>query len=185
MDIFDHESGISTDVSPRLKVAIRNVEFARRYTLSLLQDLSEVDWYWTSPDANDSFTTHIAWQAGHIAMAQYGLMLFQQRGRDREIDSKLMSSKFRKLFMRGTKPSADRSQYPSPDEILETMERVQAQSLIEVPGFDGDQLDQPLGAPHAGFATRYGALLFAGGHELVHAGQIGILRRLMGKEPLR
>jgi hypothetical protein len=30
-----------------------------------------------------------------------------------------------------------------------------------------------------------GAIEWASGHELVHAGQIALLRRLMGKQPLR
>jgi hypothetical protein len=55
----------------------------------------------------------------------------------------------------------------------------------EIVTFDGDQLDETIDPPHAAFATRYGALLFAGDHEMIHAGQIGMLRRLMGKEPLR
>lgn len=186
VDIFDHQTELQTDVSQRLLTVVKNMEFARRYTLSLLHDLENDDWYWT-PDSssNSEFVTHIAWQAGHIAMAQYGLMLFRQRGREREIDSKLMSSKFRKLFMRGTQPINDPDKYPQPDEILDVMDRVHQQALKEIPSFDGDQLDEPTGAPHAAFATRYGALLFAGNHEMIHSGQIGMLRRLMGKEPLR
>ena len=41
---------------------------------------------------------------------------------------------------------------------------------VEIVGFDGDGLDEPVDAPHAAFATRYGALLFAGDHEMLHAG---------------
>lgn len=179
--MFDHNYPIADGVSERLSIAIRHIEFARKYSRSLLDDLDDGDWFW-SPD---QFTTHIAWQAGHLAMSQYGLTLFQQRGRDLAVDKKLMSSKFRKLFMRGTKPVADRDAYPEPAEILETLDRVHEQMRKEVVTFDGEQLDEPVGPPHAGFATRYGALLFAGDHEMVHSGQIGMLRRLMGKQPLR
>ena len=55
----------------------------------------------------------------------------------------------------------------------------------ELPTFDDQDLDQPVDQPYAAFATRYGALLFAGHHEMLHAGQIGLLRRLMGKAPVR
>lgn len=186
VDIFDHQTELQTDVSDRLLTVVKSMEFARRYTHSLLEDLDKDDWYWTpESDSNQEFVSHIAWQAGHIAMAQYGLTLFRQRGREREIDSQLMSSKFRKLFMRGTKPVNDPSLYPEPEEILDVMNRVHQQALKEIPTFDGEQLDEPTEAPHAAFATRYGALLFAGNHEMVHAGQIGMLRRLMGKAPLR
>jgi hypothetical protein len=179
--MFDHNYPLADSVSERLSIAIRHIEFARKYSSSLLEDLADDEWFW-SPD---QFTTHIAWQTGHLAMSQYGLTLFRQRGRDLEIDSKLMSGKFRKLFMRGTKPVADREAYPAPAEIREVLDRVHSQMQQEIIEFDGDQLDEPIDPPHAAFATRYGALLFAGDHEMIHAGQIGMLRRLMGKEPLR
>ena len=185
MTIFAHETGVTTDISSRLEIVVKNVEFARRYTISLLKDLTDDEWFWTPSDSSEKFTTHIAWQAGHIGMAEYGLLLFRQRGRDRDVDAALMSGKFRKLFLRGSEPQKDRDVYPTPQEILEVMDRVHRQVLIEIPNFDGEQLDEPTEPPHAGFATRYGALLFAGGHEMLHAGQIGLLRRLMGKDPLR
>ncbi|MFT7633442.1 MAG: hypothetical protein ACI87E_004498 [Mariniblastus sp.] len=179
--MFEHNYDLPDSLSQRLAIAIRHIEFARVYSSSLLQDLTEDQWYWTP----DSYTTHIAWQAGHLAMSQYGLTLYRQRGRNLDVDKKLMSSKFRKLFMRGTKPVADRAAYPAPSEIIETLDRVHAQMRIEVATFSEEDLDQPLDAPHAAFATRYGALLFAGDHEMIHSGQIGMLRRLMGLEPLR
>lgn len=179
--MFDHHYPNTEGVSERLSTAIRHIEFARNYSQSLLEGLSDDDWFWTP----DTFTTHIAWQVGHLAMSEYGLTLFQQRGRDLAVDKDLMSSKFRKLFMRGTTPVADREAYPAPSEILATLDRVHEQMRTEIVTFDGAQLDEPLGPPHAAYATRYGALLFAGDHEMIHSGQIGILRRLMGNPPLR
>ncbi|MEM7457788.1 MAG: DinB family protein [Planctomycetota bacterium] len=184
MSIFDHATALQGQVSERVMIAVRNMEFARRYTNSLLDDLSEDDWFFV-PESGAGYVTHIAWQAGHLAMAQYGLTLFRQRGRNLEVDKQLMSSRFRKLFMRGTEPEADREKYPEPAEIREVMEKVHSRMLIEVAGFEDAELDEQTDQPHAAFDTRYGALLFAGDHEMVHAGQIGMLRRLMGKVPLR
>lgn len=181
MAIFDHNIPIPEHVSQRLQIVWRNIEFARRYSLSLLADLDDDEWFF-SPD---SVTTHIAWQAGHLAMSQYGLTLFRQRGRNLEVDRKLMSGKFRKLFMRGTQPSDCRTDYPPPAEILEVLDRIHEQMRMELPEFDDAELDEPAEAPHAAYATRYGALVFAANHEMLHAGQIGLLRRLMGKPPLR
>ncbi len=180
MSIFDHQYPIPATLSERLQIAWRRIEFARNYSLTLLEGLSDDDWY-RSPD---QVTTHIAWQVGHLAMSEYGLTLFRQRGRA-DVDSELMSGKFRKLFMRGTEPQRQRELYPEPTEILAVLERVHHQMRIELVGFDGPDLDLPLDPPHAAFATRYGALLFAGDHEMLHAGQIGLLRRLIGKPPLR
>lgn len=180
MGIFDHDYAIPDNVSERLAIAWRRIEFARNYSLLLLDDLNDDDWFWTP----DNLTTHVAWQVGHLAMSEYGLTLFRQRGRQ-DIDSELMSGKFRKLFMRGTEPKADCDAYPSPTEIRQVLDCVHEQMRVEIAGFDGEELDDPLDAPHAAFATRYGALLFAGDHEMLHAGHIGLLRRLMGKSPLR
>ena len=180
MDIFAHDYPVSDSISQRLQIAWRHIEFARTYSRSLLEDLTDDEWFWTP----EQLTTHIAWQAGHIAMSQYGLTLFFQRGRVSE-DKQLMSGKFRKLFMRGTEPTTDPAGYPSPSEIKETLEKIHLQMRAEIATCDGDALDEVAEPPHAGYATRYGALLFAGDHEMLHAGQIGMLRRLMGKAPLR
>ncbi|HMP78886.1 MAG TPA: DinB family protein [Pirellulaceae bacterium] len=169
-----------TTLSLRLEIAKRHIESARQYMLSLVENLSEDEWFW-SPQPP---VTHVAWQVGHLAMAQYGLTLFRQRGRQ-EVDAELMSGAFRKLFAKGSEPSATRADYPAPSEILDVLHGVHRQMLLELPGFDGDGLDEPVDPPHVAFSTRYGALLFAGDHEMLHAGQIGLLRRLMGKSPLR
>ena len=164
----------------RIESFLQNMKFARAYTMTLLDGLADQQWYWSPAN----MTTHVAWQVGHLAMAQYGLCLFRQRGRLSE-DSELMSSKFRKLFMKGTMPTAEASDYPTPKEILEVLDRVHNRVLLEVPGFSDELLDEAIGPPTAAYETRYGSLLMAVNHEMLHAGQIGLLRRLMGEEPIR
>ena len=167
-------------ISERLEIAKRQIESAREYSLVMLDGLTEDEWY-QIPQAAPS---HIAWQVGHLAMAQYGLTLFRQRGRA-EGDTKLMSGKFRKKFMKGTTPETVRENLPNRDDILAALHRVNDQMLVEIDGFDGPGLDEPAEMPHAGYATKYGALLFAAHHEMLHAGQIGLIRRLLGKHPIR
>lgn len=167
-------------ISERLEIAIRHVESARGYLMTLIDGLSEDDWFWTPTP----LVTHIAWQVGHLAMAEYGLLLFRQRGR-MEIDGELMSGKFRKLFMKGTTPSVSHDDHPDSQAILGVLDAVHRQALLELPTFDGPQLDEGLDPPHAAFATRYGSILFAADHEMLHCGQIGLLRRMMGKAPVR
>ena len=167
-------------ISERLEIAKQNILSAREYTLTLLEDLTDEEWFWMPSPA----FSHIAWQAGHIAMAQYGLTLFRQRGRA-EVDTSLIPNRFRKKVMKATTPEADPALYLEPVEILNVMKKVQAQMLAEIDSFDGPGLDEPAEMPYAGFPTRYGALLFAANHEMLHAGQIGTLRRMMGKDPIR
>src|SRR2546421_1940153 len=109
-----------------LEIAVKQIEFARGYTLSILAEIEERDWF-TMPAG---CPTHVAWQVGHLAMAEYGLCLFRQRGRQ-PIDLELMSSNFRKLFSRGSVPEADASKYPLPAEIRATFERGHTQLLTE------------------------------------------------------
>jgi hypothetical protein len=163
-----------------LTLALQQIEFARGYFLATLDGLDEADWFTMPPGC----PTHVAWQVGHVAMAEYGLCLFRQRGRQ-PVDLELMSSSFRKLFSRGSVPDADRSRYPAPVEIRATLDRVHAQVLAEVPGLTREQLQEPVEPPFAVEATRLGCLLFCSQHEMLHAGQIGLVRRLLGKEPIR
>ncbi|MEE2826238.1 MAG: DinB family protein [Planctomycetota bacterium] len=167
-------------ISERLEIAKQNIVSAREYTLTLLDGLDDEQWFWT-PELSVS---HIAWQVGHLAMAQYGLTLFRQRGRS-DIDGSLIPNRFRKRVMKGTRPESDPEQYLPPGEILQVLHRVHEQMLLEIDQFDGPGLDEPLDQPYSGFATRYGSLLFAANHEMLHAGQIGLLRRLMGMPPIR
>ncbi len=170
----------NTTTASRLEIAEKHIESARGYTLTLLDGLSEDEWFWTPQPA----VTHIAWQVGHLAMAQYGLILFRQRGRLPQ-DAELMPGSFRKAFAKGSTPSSNPEDYPNKEEIFSTFKRIYEQCMLELAGFDENGLDEPVDPPHAAFATKFGALLFAGDHEMLHAGQIGLLRRLMNKQPIR
>ncbi len=164
----------------RLELVIGQIRFAREYTLSLLQDLDPDDWFRQPTDG----VSHLAWQIGHLAMAQYGLCLFRMRGRA-EIDMELMSSTFRKKFSKGTTPDPAPSANPTPEEIRTVFDRVFEQSMLELPNVTETQLDEPIDMPFAAYPTKFGGLLFCSHHEMLHAGQIGLLRRLIGKAPVR
>ncbi len=166
--------------STRLDLAVAQIQFARQYTLSLLNDVPHEEWF-QQPAIGIS---HIAWQVGHLAMAQYGLCLFRMRGRQ-PVDTELMSSSFRKKFSKGTTPDPNPSANPAPQEIRDVLDRVYEQTMLELPQFDEQQLDEPLEEPFAAFPTKLGGLLFCSHHEMLHAGQIGLLRRLLGKTPIR
>ncbi|MHB0959970.1 MAG: DinB family protein [Pirellulaceae bacterium] len=164
----------------RLQLACQQIEFARQYTLSLLADIDPADWFWRPPQG----VTHVAWQVGHLAMAQYGLCLFRMRGRRPE-DVQLMSGTFRKKFSKGSTPDPDPQTQPSPSEICDVLDRVHRQTMKELPGYSDAVLDEPIEEPYALFPIRLGGLFFCAMHEMMHGGQIGLLRRLMGKATTR
>jgi hypothetical protein len=164
-----------------LTLAIQQIQFARSYTLSLLDGIEEHEWF-TMPSGAPS---HLAWQVGHVAMAQYGLCLFRLRGRQ-EIDTELMSGSFRKLFSKGSIPDADAGKYPPPATIRGTFDRVYQQVLKELPSVEEASLADPVDMPYVeGYPNKLGALLLSSHHEMIHAGQIGLIRRLLGKAPVR
>jgi hypothetical protein len=164
----------------RLDIAIRQIEFARKYTLGLIADMEPADWFETPAGC----VTHLAWQIGHLAMAQYGLCLFRIRGRRAE-DLQLMSSDFRKKYSRGSVPNPDPAANAAPSELLAILDRVHAQALKELNEYSDEQLDVPGEEPLAVFTTRLGSIYFCSTHEMIHAGQIGLLRRLLGRPPVR
>ena len=164
----------------RLELAIGQIRFSREYTQSLIADLEPSDWFRQPTEG----VSHLAWQVGHLAMAQYGLCLFRMRGRA-DVDQSLMSSGFRKQFSKGTTPDPDPSKNPSPENICSVFNRVYEQAMLELPTFNDLVLDEVVDMPYAAIATKFGGLLFCSHHEKLHAGQIGFLRRLLGKAPVR
>jgi hypothetical protein len=165
--------------SQGLEIAIKQIEFARKNLLLLIADIADEDWFYMPQGI-----THVAWQVAHLAMAQYGLCLFRVRGRSTE-DIHLMPSDFRKKFSRGSTPIADPAENPTPVQIRDVLNRVYEQSMKELSTYTDEQLNAPVDEPHAVFATKLGAIFFCSSHEVLHCGQIGLIRRLIGKKPIR
>jgi len=164
----------------RLEVAAERIRFARGYTQQYLSDLTEDEWFWTPA----GFTTHIAWQVAHIACSQYGLCLFRVRGRT-PADEELIPEEFWNSFKIGTTPVAGAENNPPIATIQQIFDGVQDQVLREIADKTDEELDVPPEKPHPAFNTLLEAIEYSPQHELVHAGQIALLRRLMGKAYLR
>jgi len=163
----------------RLQLAIEQIIFARKYTLGLLDQTKTDDWF-RIPSGGVS---HVGWQVGHIGFSEYRLALWRIRGPQPQDDA-LFSPEFKRLFGANSVPDADQAQYPAPAEILAVLGRVHEQVLRELPGLDDAELDQPVPHPHPFAKTKLLALLWCAHHEMLHAGQIGLLRRLLGYAPM-
>jgi hypothetical protein len=164
----------------RLEVALVRIRRSRSFTTSFLNELTPAEWFWRPSE----MTTHIAWQVGHLAVAEYNLCLRRVRGRTAD-DQSLISDRFIDAFKGGSKPEVDRAKNLSLDEIQQVFDRVQERSLAELTNRTEAELDVPVEQPHPAFKTKLEAVEWSPQHELVHAGQIALLRRLMGKAPLR
>jgi hypothetical protein len=165
--------------SSDLDRAIEQIVFARGYTVRLLDSPPRADWFRMPAEG----VSHVAWQVGHLAMAQYRLALERIRGQRPE-DSALIADDFLRAFARESVPTPDATRYPSPEAIRTTFNRVHEQVLRELPAVSPEALTQPPEKPHSLAQTKRASLLWCAQHELVHAGQIGLLRRLLGYPPL-
>lgn len=164
----------------RLELALQQLTLARSYTLNLLSDIPEKDWFWM-PEPG---VTHVAWQVGHLTIAQYLLCLVRIRGTRAEDQQWFPREQYEELFGRITVPRAN-TVYPSPAELLATLDRVAVQARTELELLTDKDLDQPNATlkPHPIVTTKLSALLWCAHHEFLHTGQIGLLRRMLGAAP--
>ncbi len=163
-----------------LEAAIGQIQFARRYTLELLEATPKDLWF----RFPEGLATNIAWQIGHLTVSQYGLLMFRMRGRDPD-DLQLIPGRFRKAYGRESTPSPDPAGQSTADELLERMGRVFDLAMGEIAGIQADVLLEPVEMPYAAYPIKLGAILFCPLHEHIHAGQIGLLRRSLGLQPVR
>jgi hypothetical protein len=163
-----------------LQGAIGQINFARDYTQQLLAATPKELWF----EMPNELPTHIGWQVGHIAVSQYGLLMFRIRGREPE-DLEIVSGKFRKAYSRQTVPNADTSAQPTADELLERLNQIHKRAMTELSKVNPAVLLEPVDMPYAAYPTKLGAILFCPLHEHIHAGQIGLLRRALGLESVR
>ncbi len=163
----------------RLDIAIDLIRQTRDYTSCMLKTIPVSDWFRQPKEG----VTHVAWQVGHLAMAEYSLCLVRTRGQRPE-DESLIPVAFLKQFGRESIPEPEAAKYPSPTEIRTVFDRVHEQVLRELPTLTEASLDEPTVKPHPLFNTKLGALLWCPRHEMSHVGQIGLLRRLLGQKPM-
>ena len=162
----------------QLAAAIAQIADARQYTLGLLADLPADAWFFMPTPA----VTHIAWQVGHISIAQYRLGIAFLREPNPE-DAAWVPANYRELFGRDSTPQADPSLYPPPSQILATLDEINRHVVAEVSQLTNADLNRPVLQTHRFLKTVNEALFWCSRHESVHAGQIALLRRLHGLRP--
>jgi DinB superfamily len=164
----------------RLQAALDRVAIARGFTKQFLAELTPEEWFWQPPE----LTTHVAWQVAHLSVAQYRLCLERIRGRV-AADDDMMPVAYLERFMLSSQPVAGTANNPPIAEIERVFDGVHQLSLTELAERTDEDMDVPLEQPRPLFRTKLGAVEWCAQHEFVHAGQIALLRRLMGKAPLR
>jgi len=108
------------------------------------------------------------------------LTIVRMRG-ERPDDAERFPPAYAALFARGSVPIPDAAKYPSPAELRATLDRVMVAARQVIAEYsDADLAQTPIGPPHSLFNTKLGGLFWCARHEMLHGGQIGLLKRLLG-----
>ncbi len=154
----------------------------REWTKLLVTDFSDEDWVFQP----ESGLHHALWLCGHLVTAEDTLIFSRSLNAD---DS--LPAGFRAHFpIGGSVRSATEHDYPPAASVIATMDEHHAQTLLAIRGMSDSLLAEPAYAAdgkskHPHYADKLGVVSHLIRHEAFHAGQIGLLRRLMGKAALR
>jgi len=154
---------------------IEALKFARRITLGLLEGIEDQQFlHRPLPGGN-----HAMWIVGHIA-CEDDEFLSELAGRKQQL-----SKPWHDNFGMGSTPSDDASAYPSIAEIKTQLASLREQFLGWLQTMPEARLGQPLPESWATFAPNYAAFMStAACHEMLHAGQLTVVRRSLGLKPV-
>ncbi|HEV7280471.1 MAG TPA: DinB family protein [Pirellulaceae bacterium] len=158
-----------------LDLALREIRRSRDYAEEMIADIEPEAWFVMPPGG----VSTIAWQVGHLAMAEYRLCLHRLRG-IRDSDEELISSDFLARFGVGSVPVAGEEAHPTRNELLATFRRVHVQALEELADFPPDRWGEPPEKPHRLYDRKIDGLWWRVRHEMLHVGQLALLRRQLG-----
>ena len=161
----------------RLSEALEQIDFARRYTLDRVNTVPLEDWF-TIPAGGVS---HVAWQVGHLAATQYRLCLERLRPRTDD-DEDLIPDAMLTQYGRASHP--DTVTGFTAEQIRDAFNAVHAQVMKELPAYPDAELDLPPLKPHPLFNTRIAGLRYTPLHEMIHCGQLAMIRRMLGQKPI-
>jgi hypothetical protein len=160
----------------------QQLDDTRDWTIKLIADLKGDDWtFQPAPGLG-----HPLWHCGHLACSQSLLVYVRCLGKPALVDTSFAGH----FPMGGAVKSAGEYDYPSVESVMATMKTVHAETLTAVRAMSDALLAEPaFGAdgksPHPHYRDKAGAVAHCNRHEAFHAGQIALIRRLLGKSFLR
>ncbi len=154
--------------------------FTRGYTAALLDAIPVADWF-TMPAGCPS---HVAWQVGHLAMAEARLVV-DRIGNRRSVDEGLLPAEYLTLFGRESVPDPDPTRHPGLADLRKVFDRVHEAAVgVLRETADADLEAMAAGPPHRLCRTKGEFARWVALHEMTHAGQIGLIRRMLGNRPV-
>lgn len=123
---------------------------------------------------------HAAWQVGHLICSENGLV--------NDVSGGVMPSLpegFRERFTRETSKSDDPARFPTKAVLLDEFVRQRRATVAWVRGLTEADLDRPSPERFRAFIPTVAALvILLPSHVAMHAGQIQVIRRKLGKPVL-
>lgn len=156
------------------------IEGTRDWTRKLIEDLKGDDWHFQPAPG----LGHALWMCGHLASAQNSLIHVRVFG------ASVLDKDFAGHFPIGAPVrAAHEHDYPSVETVLQKMADIHEKTCRAVRNIGDELLAEPAfgadGAPHPHYRDKRGAISHCHRHEAFHAGQIALIRRLLGKSFLR
>ncbi|MCA8999760.1 MAG: DinB family protein [Planctomycetaceae bacterium] len=164
----------------RLNELIARLDFARAYNLKFVEGISETDWYRFA----EGNVTHLAWQFGHLAVAEYRLIMGRVVGEERAT-CEILPSSYSELFGKGSIPREVTGEHPRRDELLTVLSAVHQEVKDLLPTVPESVLAEASLPEHSAFQTKLEVVRWCVEHEFIHSGQIALLRRQLGYASLR
>lgn len=163
------------------EILAAQIDETREWTHRLIADLEGDDWTFQPAPG----LAHPLWLCGHLAVSQDTLV------HQRCLQSSVLTHDFIQHFpIGGPVKGAKEHTYPPVDTVLATMQDVHVRTLAAVRGMSAALLAEPCYAAdgksiHPHYRDKRGAVSHCSRHEAFHAGQIAMIRRLLGKGFLR
>ncbi len=152
----------------------------RKITKDLLSDIPDDLWY-TIPDV---INTNIAWQVGHLTISQFFNGISVIVGFNKGAAEAFPIRKYSEQFTPGMTPDVVWELKPSPSEFMENLNKLNEVALSVLDTLKEIDLDAPLEPtkfPHPLATTKWESLTWNFRHESWHAGQISMIKRVLGK----
>jgi uncharacterized damage-inducible protein DinB len=97
----------------------------------------------------------------------------------------VLPPEFITLFARNSAPEPDPAMHPAPREIRRVLDQVHQAALRTLRDTaEGDLESLMAGSAHRFCRTKADFARWVSHHEFLHAGQIGLIRRMLGKDPV-
>jgi hypothetical protein len=153
-----------------------NLNTANMICQSYLADLSDSDLLVRPvPGAN-----HIAWQLGHLLVAEQGMMELAFPG-----SMPALPAGFSERYTNDTCKLDSASAFHTKDEYLKIAQQLRTATVQQLDKVSDADLDKPAPEKYREWLKSIGELFsLQGSHWMMHGGQWAIVRRKLGKKPL-